>query len=84
MTAHEAIPDPESEWLSCMVCGMPCMEAIYTGGWMHTERLPHPFAAFVYSDGALSDKVCTRCAQPSDATIHQRPAGTVVRYRVTR
>lgn len=64
-------PDGSLDWHNeCRTCGQPLMEAIYSGGWMHQSMEPHPLQAFVYSDGARNENICTACCGDRDDPRH--------------
>jgi hypothetical protein len=72
-------PRPDGNWdrpngeILCVFCGARIMEAVYTGGWMHSNEKPHAFLDFVYSDGAHQvGGGCLECGRPLEAPIHTR------------
>ena len=74
MTEHTARPtgkwDPDGAG-RCATCGGRLIEAVYTGGWMHSTETPHAFEAFVFGDRTKSETAgCLWCVRPPAAAIH--------------
>ena len=74
--AREHKARPTGEWDAdgaghCITCNGRLIEAVYTGGWMHSVETPHAFAPFHYSDGAVQvGGGCLECGRAKDASLH--------------
>lgn len=71
---HEARPN--GVWADdgsglCAICEARIIEAVYSGGWLHSLETPHPFKPFFYSDGTKAPtRGCLDCGHLPDAPIH--------------